>query len=101
MKCPYCNKPMREDQVYCENCGKERQFVPVFEPEIEESIQESLTAIVDTISDEITTKIEDTEQAKTNLDSDLAEQIPNAKKKHSVIKIILIFLNLFSITYFP
>ena len=90
MKCPYCNKPMREDQVYCENCGKERQFVPVFEPEIEESIQESLTAIVDTISDKITTKIEDTEQAKTNLDSDLAEQIPNAKKKHSVIKIILI-----------
>lgn len=50
MKCPHCGSDMRQDQVFCENCGKERLLVPVFEPEIEDSVAESMSTIVQELS---------------------------------------------------
>ena len=35
MKCPKCNRELKEGQLYCEVCGEEIQMVPEFEPEIE------------------------------------------------------------------
>ncbi len=46
MKCPHCGGDMRQDQIFCEKCGKERLLVPVFEPEIEERVAESMSTIV-------------------------------------------------------
>lgn len=46
MKCPHCGEDMRQDQIFCEKCGKERLLVPVFEPEIEERVAESMSTIV-------------------------------------------------------
>lgn len=51
MECPFCGGQMKEGQVFCEHCGKEMQFVPVFEPEIEESIRESLSGLVDRVEE--------------------------------------------------
>ena len=45
MKCPHCGEDMRQDQIFCEKCGKERLLVPVFEPEIEERVAESMSTI--------------------------------------------------------
>ena len=45
MKCPYCEAPMTDEQVFCEKCGKERQLVPVFEAEIDETIENAITGI--------------------------------------------------------
>nr|MBQ8252384.1 chitobiase/beta-hexosaminidase C-terminal domain-containing protein [Lachnospiraceae bacterium] len=45
MKCPYCDAPMSDEQVFCENCGKERQLVPVFEAEIDETIESAISGI--------------------------------------------------------
>jgi tetratricopeptide (TPR) repeat protein len=41
---------MRQEQVFCEKCGKERLLVPVFEPEIEDSVAESMSNIVQELS---------------------------------------------------
>ena len=46
MKCPNCGAEMKEDHLYCENCGEEIQIVPDFEPEIEYSIHKTLSGIV-------------------------------------------------------
>ncbi|MBQ8527636.1 MAG: chitobiase/beta-hexosaminidase C-terminal domain-containing protein [Lachnospiraceae bacterium] len=45
MKCPNCDAPMTEEQVFCEVCGKERQLVPVFEAEIDETMENAITGI--------------------------------------------------------
>lgn len=45
MKCPYCDAPMTEEQVFCESCGKERQLVPLFEAEIDETIETAISQI--------------------------------------------------------
>lgn len=52
MKCPYCGNEMRQDQVFCENCGKERLIVPVFDPKIEDSVAESMSTIAQEINPE-------------------------------------------------
>ncbi len=56
MECPFCGGQMKEGQVFCEHCGKEMQFVPVFEPEIEESIRESLSGLIDRVEEDTKTE---------------------------------------------
>ena len=50
MKCPNCNRELKEGQLYCEACGEEIKFVPDFEPEIENSIEETLLNVADHIN---------------------------------------------------
>ena len=38
MKCPNCNKEMKEGRLYCEYCGRDIHIVPDFEPELEYSV---------------------------------------------------------------
>ena len=45
MKCPHCGAPMTDEQVFCENCGKERQLVPVYEAEIDETLKDAISGI--------------------------------------------------------
>lgn len=63
MECPFCGGQMKEGQVFCEHCGKEMQFVPVFEPEIEESIRESLSGLIDRVDED--GEIEDSLETET------------------------------------
>lgn len=49
MKCPNCGQEMKEDYLYCENCGTEIRIVPDFEPEIENSITETLSTMAEEI----------------------------------------------------
>ncbi|HKM33795.1 MAG TPA: chitobiase/beta-hexosaminidase C-terminal domain-containing protein [Lachnospiraceae bacterium] len=49
MKCPNCGAEMKEDHLYCENCGEEIQIVPDFEPEIEYNIHKNLSGIVEDV----------------------------------------------------
>lgn len=51
MKCPKCNKELKEGKLYCEFCGEEIKMVPVFEPEIENSIEETLSNVADMINE--------------------------------------------------
>ncbi len=51
MKCPKCNKELKEGKLYCEFCGEEIKMVPVFEPEIEKSIEETLSNVADMINE--------------------------------------------------
>lgn len=50
MVCPSCGYLMKEDHLYCENCGAEIQIVPDFEPEIENSITETLSTMAEEIN---------------------------------------------------
>ena len=52
MKCPNCNRELKEGQLYCEVCGEEIKMVPEFEPEIENSIEETLLGLADIINEE-------------------------------------------------
>lgn len=36
---------MTDEQVFCENCGKERQLVPVYEAEIDETLKDAISGI--------------------------------------------------------
>ncbi|MCR5418104.1 MAG: chitobiase/beta-hexosaminidase C-terminal domain-containing protein [Lachnospiraceae bacterium] len=45
MICPHCKKPMPDEALFCENCGKERQLVPEFEAEINESLEDAISSI--------------------------------------------------------
>lgn len=45
MKCPNCGCEIRENYLYCEECGMEIRIVPDFEPEIENSITETLSGV--------------------------------------------------------
>ncbi len=45
LNCPHCGKPMPEEALFCESCGKERQLVPEFEAEINESMDEAISNI--------------------------------------------------------
>lgn len=71
MECPFCGGQMKEGQVFCEHCGKEMQFVPVFEPEIEESIRESLSGLIDRVD----------EETNTNTESSLEKEADKKEKK--------------------
>ena len=52
MKCPSCGAEMKDDHLYCENCGQEIHIVPDFEPEIETSIHNTMSKIADKVMDE-------------------------------------------------
>lgn len=52
MKCPNCGNKIPEGHLYCENCGKEINFVPEFDPEIENKINESLSGVANDLKDE-------------------------------------------------
>ena len=45
MICPNCGFEMKDEDLYCENCGQEIHIVPLFEPEIEQSITDNLSNI--------------------------------------------------------
>lgn len=51
MKCPKCNRELKEGQLYCEVCGEEIKMVPEFEPEIENRIEETLLNVADNINE--------------------------------------------------
>lgn len=71
MKCPNCNRELKEGQLYCEACGEEIKIVPEFEPEIENSIEETLLNMADIISE----VEEDEIQSRVS--------VPSKKKKES------------------
>lgn len=50
MNCPHCGSTMKEEQVFCEVCGKERQLVPVFDAEIDATLQLTMSGIVDDLA---------------------------------------------------
>ncbi len=50
MKCPNCGAEMKEDRLYCENCGEDIHIVPDFEPELERNIEQSLGRIVEEVT---------------------------------------------------
>ncbi|MBD5542825.1 MAG: tetratricopeptide repeat protein [Lachnospiraceae bacterium] len=81
MECPFCGGQMKEGQVFCEHCGKEMQFVPVFEPEIEESIRESLSGLID--------RVEEDSEGSQEKDEEKQEEEQNSKteKKGLVVRI--------------
>lgn len=45
MICPHCKTPMTDEQVFCENCGKERQLVPVYDARIDETLETTISGI--------------------------------------------------------
>ena len=49
MICPNCGFEMKDEDLYCENCGQEIHIVPLFEPEIEQSITDNLSNILSNI----------------------------------------------------
>lgn len=50
MKCPHCGALMKDEQVFCESCGKERQLVPVFDAQIDATLQSTISGIVDDLA---------------------------------------------------
>ncbi len=51
MVCPNCHAQLKEDHLYCENCGAEIRIVPDFEPEIEERMHLTLSGVAEELSD--------------------------------------------------
>lgn len=66
MKCPHCGGDMRQDQIFCEKCGKERLLVPVFEPEIEERVAESMSTIVQELAPD--EHVDENEREQSNIE---------------------------------
>lgn len=112
MKCPHCGSDMRQDQVFCETCGKERLLVPVFEPEIEDSVAESMFSIVQELSPEEQPNTDDTEKQTTEKvhrddESDrqekAAEQHHGLKQVHFLVTaviVLIVMISAFSIGFF-
>lgn len=84
MKCPHCGGDMRQDQIFCEKCGKERLLVPVFEPEIEERVAESMSTIVQELApdEHADDKIKEEQKEQSNTDK---EQEKDNGKQHKGI----------------
>ena len=119
MKCPHCGSDMRQDQVFCENCGKERLLVPVFEPEIEDSVAESMSTIVQELSPDEqsnrekadgggeTDRKETDRQEPDRKESDRRE--PGVERRHGMKQVnflvtaviaLIIFISAFSIIFY-
>jgi tetratricopeptide (TPR) repeat protein len=49
MKCPNCGADMKQDVLYCEECGYEIHIVPDFEPELEDAWQQTIDNIANDI----------------------------------------------------
>ncbi|MBR4670010.1 MAG: chitobiase/beta-hexosaminidase C-terminal domain-containing protein [Butyrivibrio sp.] len=52
MICPVCGKEIPEGHMYCDQCGKEINFVPDFEPEVENEINATLSGVADELNKE-------------------------------------------------
>ena len=52
MKCPKCGKELKEEQLYCEDCGYEVQIVPDFEPEVEHEIHMTLAGVAEELTEQ-------------------------------------------------
>lgn len=50
MECPHCGASMKDEQVFCEKCGRERQLVPVFDAQIDATLQSTLSGIADDLA---------------------------------------------------
>lgn len=61
MKCPNCGAEMKEDRLYCENCGEDIHIVPDFEPELERNIEQSLGHILENVEQQKGTSEENAE----------------------------------------
>lgn len=90
MKCPHCGAPMKEDQIFCEKCGKERLLVPVYDAEVDAKLESTISAIADDLAD--TRQIvplpldqeeqkPDTAQTETKASEDGEEQTESEYKK--------------------
>lgn len=87
MKCPHCGGDMRQDQIFCEKCGKERLLVPVFEPEIEERVAESMSTIVQELAPDEHADEKETEQSNTEISSEkengkIHKEAPKENSRH-------------------
>lgn len=113
MKCPHCGSDMRQDQVFCESCGKERLLVPVFEPEIEDSVAESMSTIVQELSPEekLNTDDADIEQPEEQTkQSEISVSNDQSFKQHhgfkqanffiTAVVVLIIFISVFSIMFY-
>ena len=50
MQCPHCGALMKDEQVFCESCGRERQLVPVFDAQMDETLRSTLSGIADDLA---------------------------------------------------
>ena len=107
MKCPHCGSEMKNEQVFCEVCGKERLLVPVFEPEIEETVEQSMSDIVKEIDPDAANSDTAEEDKLNNTDSN-TDASDNKKKSRlsggsfwiSVLVMVLMAICAFSIIFF-
>ena len=107
MKCPHCGSEMKNEQVFCEVCGKERLLVPVFEPEIEETVEQSMSDIVKEIDPDAANSDTAEEDKLNNTDSntDASDNKKNSRLSGgsfwiSVLVMVLIAICAFSIIFF-
>lgn len=64
MICPVCGKEIPEGHMYCDECGKEINFVPDFEPEVENVINATLSGVADELNKEEKRKLQRLEKRK-------------------------------------
>lgn len=114
MTCPHCGKEMKAEQVFCENCGKERLLVPVYEPEIEESVAETMSNIVDDIGLKQETEAEIEYKNKPVKQQESMEEIQQKDdrdyQEHHAVKqlhflvisllALVVFISVFSLTFY-
>lgn len=92
MNCPFCGKKLKDGRVFCENCGKEIQMVPVFEPEIEEKMQRSLNSVLEVFNDEtVSEELAETENnaESTGEDNEPSYETKQKKKYRQLAQIIV------------
>lgn len=83
MKCPFCNADMKEEQVFCESCGKEIHLVPLFDPSVELTMEQSLSGIADHVA-----------QKEHPQGNDASEPENTSANSHfSVVKIVWIVIS--------
>lgn len=52
MKCPNCGAEMKENSLYCEQCGEDIHIVPDYEPELDNNIQQTIQNIAEDIRED-------------------------------------------------
>lgn len=50
MDCPHCGAFMKDEQVFCESCGKERILVPEFDAQMDATLQQTISGIADDLA---------------------------------------------------
>lgn len=81
MKCPNCGAQMKEDSLYCEQCGEDIHIVPDYEPELDNDIQQTIQNIADDIREG-----ENTEEISNDNGS------KNLKKRKLLLIILIVVL---------